>query len=203
MVKVAYEKKVKNDMYVFLQEWPEGIDRLYALYRSDWYPNDFRDREAQRVAVTRTAFDEQKAVVLPNLDRAVAIYYIRFFSEKNGRIKNEGQYSLENFSKQKIYYKLNKKRVGLFKWQVEIIFRGDTQEFELPEIEIYQAEGFAPAFKNVGKFVMGIHKMRVNGSYHVLCPGNVKKGNGVNIFLKDNELYQSYVFRADGSNLID
>lgn len=203
MVKIAYEKKVKNDMYIFLQEWLEDADKLYALYRSDWYPSDFRDRDAGRSVITKTVFEEQKAIILPSLDRNAAIYYIRFFSEKDGKIKNEGQYSLENFSKQKIFYRINKKKVGLFKKQVEIVFHGETEEFQLPEVEVYQADGFAPAFKNVGRLVMKVPRTEVKGSHCVLCPDSVKKGNGISIFLKDNELYQSYAFRAEGSNIVD
>lgn len=202
-IHVTETKIVGTDLFL-AADWPQNARAIVALYRSDAYPININDRQAKRAYIRKPVYERNRAVVLKDIQ--AMDYYIALFAEME--VRGEIVYSqattveYRNAPKTNIFYSI--KVAGFWNREIQITFHSDKGNFQLPDIEIYQAMGVAPIYKSNGELLMEIPGQRVEDAYVVKIPlKKLKSNTGIRAFFKDDRLYENYMIRPDaGTNLI-
>jgi hypothetical protein len=84
-VKLVATKEVSDLKYDIIDgaiyvewSWPDGIDRVVAVHRFDWYPESVDDRDATSIVITKKQYDNHSAFIFSG--PMAKDYYLKVFT---------------------------------------------------------------------------------------------------------------------------
>lgn len=170
-----------NDVFVKFQ-WPNEINHVLLLYRSDRYPISVEDKDARRMRVTKAVYDQKSAISVKS--PAKGTYFFSLFAELN--MSGTTTYSIPDFytfrygTLSKIIYDIKKQKwLGKLK-NVSIVIT-PPEDGKIPPLTVIANNGSLPVFRSQGIVVCEVPEQTSNEPVVVDLP--IEKLNK-NTFLK-------------------
>jgi|GEM_PF-1559455 len=167
-----------------------------VLYRFDRYPKALSDINTIRKYISSRQY-QKNHLLLINFPQKKN-YYFTIYAEfdRNGvKTYSTGfDYLFVNEKKQTVTYsiKVAKKLIG--RNEVVLEFKGEEEQFNLPEIEIVSAVGVAPISRKSSKLLYTVPSQEVAGSVLVKIPLSREfvKGTYIKAFIKEERFMRSF-----------
>lgn len=168
------------NLYIELEQWPQGHDMMYVCYRFDRQPESIAEQGNSKLAVNRLSYTSG-GIVLNNIEEKD--YYITGFVRSAGEEQPVFRAEYRNHSKLSITYDFT--YTGLVKKQLKIRL-AMSQPAPLPELMLRGMMGAVPAYDTSGAELCVIPACPDAKDEHTFAvAGPINKNMHGKLFFKD------------------
>lgn len=202
MIKIKNKRNDGVNLYIELENWPEGHELMYVTYNNDKYPTGFDDC-SYKISINKLNY-KRSGIQIRDIEQKN--YYITGFVKTPDGEKMVFKTEFINRKKTDINYNFGESGFGPFKkWKLHISLSESTC---LPEMSLRYLAGRIPIYNTDGAEGMVIpydENPKGTKNFEFIIPFKVRKGIKARLFLKnDNEkdIYQLKIDPRKKSDLI-
>lgn len=159
----------KINIYI---DTPPSVSGFEVLYRYDRFPTELNDPQANRRYIPVKQYEMTRSLVLDKPEDQT--YYFTIFAEFGWEGDKDyscgASYLFDHTAKVNITYSISVNKKFFGESSVVMEFTADTQEFDLPDLDVMSMVGNTPMFKARCQLFHAIPAQHVNGTLSVKIP---------------------------------
>lgn len=189
------------NLYIELEQWPQGQDMMYVCYRFDKQPGSINQQGNSKIAVNRLSYGSN-GIVINNIEQKD--YYITGFIRSAG--EENPIFHTEYLNHRKLGITYDFSYTGLVKKQLKIRF-AMSPPAPLPQLMLRGMMGAVPAYDTSGAELCVIPACPDTKEEHTFTlRGTINKNMHGKLFFKnptDRERYQLFLKPGEKTLLTD